>query len=479
MQLPRIVRDFSFQAVGSYLTAALQMLRGILLAGMLGPTGLGNFAMVGLVLAYSQYADLGITLAVGREIPLALGEGREQKAQQWRWYALVCKLIAEAVFACILAVALVVGWDSWPAGLRFGLVTALVVVILQGVVVVTQTVLRARQLFLHEMVVTVTLAITLTLGMVAGGVSYGIRGVFVGQLLGFVLAACLGLALWGMPRAGRLQLRRVKQLLTVGVPLAMLTFMGYNLIYVDQVMVLWLLGRRELGIYSLALYAGSALFLLPASVAGAVSPRLLRRYGEQPAVEAIRAYTWRPVGVLSLALPPAIMVVWLVAPIVIVAFLPDFGSVIAPLRIYVVGMFFLGLNYGVSSTLIALNKHRYNIPILLACVTLNVVLDIALVAGLGLGLEGVAVGSLVTYSVYWMAHTTLVRWFFDERPASAVRRNLETGWPGLVLVVLLLLVGSTGRLGEVDAVLSTGLLVLTTAMSLARWRFGLRRVEAA
>jgi O-antigen/teichoic acid export membrane protein len=479
VQLPRIVRDFSFQAFGTYVSAALQMLRGLVLAWLLGPLGLGSFAIVSIVLAYAQHADLGITAAVGREIPLSTGAGRDRQAEEWRWYALACKLIADAAFILVLAVVLLTWGGSWPSDLRFGLITAIGVIPLQGIVIVAQTVLEARQLFPRATVVATTLACGLTVAMVAGAALAGVSGGFAGQLLGFGIAACVGLALWGTPRACRLQRKRVTHLLRIGLPLVALSFVGYNLVYVDQLMVLCFLGRGELGIYSLALSAGSALFLLPLSLAATVSPRLIRRYGRESTVEAIADYTWRPVRLLSLTLPPAIMAIWLVAPVLIAGFLPEFTSAIVPLRIYIVGMFFMGLNYGVSSTLLAINKHRYNVPILLACVALNIALDVGLLTVLHLGLAGVAIGSAVTYFVYWMAHTTLVRWFFHERPFCALRHNLASGWPGLVLGMLVLVLAALGHLGAVDALLSLILLILTLATSVVRWRYGIHGAEGA
>lgn len=287
-----------------------------------------------------------------------------------------------------------------------------------------------------------------------GALLWGVRGVFIGQLAAFTAGVLAGLLLARYPLLLRLEWQRIVRLLKVGVPLAALGFIGYNLIYVDQVMTLWLLDRRALGTYTLALYAGAMLYLLPLSVGVGVGPRLVQRYGESASLNAVREYVWRPVDALVILLPPVIMATWIVVPLLIDEFLHAYTAAIAPLRIYVVAVFFLSLNQGVSSTLLALNKHRYSVPVIAVCVVLNVVVDVLFVRYGGLGLAGIALGSLVTYFVYWMTYMSVVRWFFGQTPARSFALNVGSGWPGLVLVGFVLVAWATGTLGDARALLS-------------------------
>ena len=86
-----------------------------------------------------------------------------------------------------------------------------------------------------------------------------------------------------------------------------------------------------------------------------------------------------------------------------------------------------------SSTLFALNKHRYNIPIVLFALILDVAIDVTLIRGYGMGLVAVAIGSAVAYTVYWFIHTTLVKWFFVRRVPASMWSVVKMGWPGYLL----------------------------------------------
>ncbi len=472
MRLPRIVRDVSLQATGGYIGAGLQVVRALVLARLLGPSGLGTVAVVALVIAYTQYADLGVAQALSREIPVSLGAGRKGEAASWRFYGFAAKAVAGTVVAVGLVAYVELFGSGLPGSLRFGLLTAALVVLLQGLLSVEQTVLQAHQRFGANTLLTLALPTASLLTGIAGALIAGVIGVFVGQVVCYVTTVSLGLALGTLARPRRLEWHRLVRLLRIGVPLAVLTFMGYSLVNVDQIVVVSYLGRTQLGVYTIVLYCGTLLIMLPQALAAAVSPRLIRRYGEAQAIESVRELTWRPVRTLSLALPVTIAMLWLVVPLAVDSLLPAYRGSIGPLRVYATGLFFLGLNLGVSSTLIAFRKHVYNIPIIGASIGLNVGADILLVGHAHLGLTGVALGSAVTYAFYWMAHTVLVRHYFGQNVAAALLANLRSGYPGLLLALALACLWRLGQLDAAGGLAFAALAGAVTLLTVARWRLG-------
>ncbi len=472
MKIPHIARDFSLQASAGYVSTALQMMRGVFLAALLTPADLGTVAMIGIVLGYALYADLGMSTAVGREIPLAHGAGDQRLEAEWGWYGLVTKVAAEGVVALGVLAYVLLSANSLPSALRLGLLTTVAVVVLQGLVTAELTILQARLQFGRAAVLVVALFGANLIAGVAGAAVAGVRGVFVGQVIAFVFAVGVVLMMGGVSTRVRLKLARLRHLLAVGVPLAVLNFASTNIIYVDQVMVVTLLGRAPLGVYMMVLYAGNAMFLLPQALSAVVGPRLIRRWGERGTPAAITGFTWRPVRLLSLVLPVIVVLTWILVPLALTELLPPYAAAVGPIRIYAVGMFFFCLNSGVSNTLLAMNKHRYNIPIIFGCIALNVVLDVILVRVLHAGLAGIALGSAVTYFVYWMIHMTLVSWFFGRRPLSALVFNLRSGWMGLLLAAVAAVEWRLGDLTRSSVLPEVGLLVGVGMISMLRWRMG-------
>ena len=471
MRLPRILRDVSVLAGGGYLSTALQLLRGLVLAKLLGPSGLGTVALVGMVLAYSLFADLGIAQAVAREIPISLGGERYDEALVWKWYAIAGRLLTGAVVGLGLVVYVLSSWNDLAADVRFGLLTAAVIVSLQGVTTAQQIVFQAFQKFARAAALAVVLSAANLAAVFVLVPLWGVKGALTGQVAAFAVTLAVGCLLGGWPKYARMDIHRLRHLLIVGLPLAALIFMSFNLVSIDQLMIVTLLDTTALGIYALVLYTGSALYLLPGAVAGTVGPRLLKRYGQLPTVDAIRLLTWIPVDAMSAVMPLMCVAAWITVPAVIVRLLPAFSEAIGPVRVYSVGAAFLGINLAASTTLLALNKHRYNVPILLGSIMVNVLLDIVFVPWLHLGLNGIALGSAVSYFMYWMAHTCLVRRFFGQSLPPAILSSLASAWPALVLAAVTCVSWLDGTLQRSSLHSELWLLVLFGIIAIVRWKW--------
>ena len=467
--LPAALRDFSLQAAGSYLTIGMQTVRGLGLALLLGPGGLGTYSLIGIFLAYSAYSDLGISLGAVREIPVAVGRDAFDDARRAQWCAWVARSAAGVVVAAGMLAFAILRWESLPLDVRFGLLAGAAAIVPFALVGVAQNVLPAWLRYGRNFALSAVLALGLTAATLAGAASWGLHGALVGQALAFVAAALL--AVWLVPRAlaGRLGVRYVASMLIVGAPLAALNFLGYSLVYVDQVMVGSLLGRESLGVYTLVLAAGSALYILPSAVAQAVGPRLLRRYGETEAVWSIRRLTWWPVDLLAVTMPVLAALIWVAAPHVIETLFKDYTDAVGPVRLYVTAVVFLGINLGVSTTLVALKKHAYNLPILAGVVSLNVVADLVLVGSLDLGLNGIALGSLITYFAYWMVHTTLVRHYFGTSVSRSISANLQSAWPALVLTAWTFAAWWADLLATSHSAFESAIIVTVCLSCLTQW----------
>jgi O-antigen/teichoic acid export membrane protein len=473
----RFLRDLSLQTTGNYLSTALLLARGVVLARLLGPASLGIYATVGLVIAYASYADLGMGSVPNRTIPLALGAGKLQEAEEWRWYGITASVAAAMLAAICLMGYVLARWTSLQPDLRLGLLTACVVLVMSALGSQQQMVFRAHRQFGRLNVLVVLTAVVGLAAGVVGALADGVRGVFVGQVVAFVIAAAVGVALGGLPRPRPIHAAFLLRMLKAGIPFAVIGLVSYNLINVDQVMVVALLGSDALGTYMPVLYAGSAVALFPNALQIAMSSRLLQRYGQNSSMEAIAGLTWGPVEGLAAVMPLLCGLAWVLGPWGIVWVLPDYAAAIGPLRVYLVGVFFLGLNMGTSTVLYAINKHPFDIPIVLGSIVLNVLLDLAFVRWAHWGLMGIALGSMCAYFAYWMAHTTLVRHYFGVRVGRSLLQNLASGWPGLVLAAADVVAWTTGNLWGPATWFGILLLVGCVTLALYRWR-GTRRRTA-
>jgi O-antigen/teichoic acid export membrane protein len=450
------VRDVGTQAAGNYISALLRVVRGFAVAALLGPASMGIVAVGNLVTNYGQYADLGVGQAVGREIPMALGRGDSQEAAALAWYGILARLLGGVlVTGATILWALSTWAASEPIELKLVLVLSALSIVAAGEMMMLQTIGCSHGRFTEAARIGVVFAVF----NLAGGVGGAYYGGSVGATIGGVLAATISTVYgwWKLKPAGYLGIDRARlmALVRLGVPLALLLFMSFNLENIDQVMILGLLNRTALGLYAIVLQAGSLISLMGLSVSSVIGPRLLKRFAQHGTTESIRELTWKPAVALSALMPTLVCLAWLLGPWFIVWLLPKYVLSIAPFKIYMTAMYFLVLNLGVSSTLLALNKHRRNIPIMLSCIALNVCVDLVLVGVFKMGLPGVAFGSLITYIVYWVLYAGLVRWYFERSFLSVARLNIALVWPGLLLLLFLGVSALLGTIGKPTIVLDS------------------------
>lgn len=453
-------------SLGSYVSSAASIARGLVLAKLLAPLGVGTVAGVGLLLSYSVYADLGISQAVGRQISLSQGEGHPDEARSWPIYALIAQFAGGMLVSLGVLIYVLMQDGSLNSDLQFGLLTAGPAVILVGLAAAQQMALAGSREFGKAALLMSVLSVGNLLSAVGGALAGGVRGVFAGQVLSLAVAVAVGFRLTGRPVVFQPSWRKALGLLRVGFPLAVLTFGSYGLIYLDQAVVLAYLGRESLGLYTVVLYAGAGLNLVPIAVAGVMTPRQIAQFAQHRTMESLEDLTWRPVALLSRGLPVLIALGMILAPVAIRRLLPLYSETIGPLRIYLVGCYFLGLNAGVGSTLVAINKFLRNIPVVLGAICLNLAVDALLVGHLGLGLEGVAAGSAITYACYWLVSSTMVRYCFDPNLGRALVFTLKKAWPGLPPLIYVVVAARSGRLGASSPSLELPLLLSTIFVGL-------------
>lgn len=465
LRLPRFLGDLTAIATASYLATAAQFARGVLIARLLPPLEMGAVAAIGLILSWAQYCDLGAAQAAARELSLGT-DGHAASRREVEWSGMVVRLVGTAVLSIGL---LILAWAKQAdlgRATTVGLVLCSGTVLLQAVLLTLQGYAAATKRFRETSILIVTLGIANLCTGVAGAWLWGTDGVFFGQVVGFGMTAAV--AVWMVGMSGPVVVRRasVRRLLSVGVLLAALSLAGYNLINIDQIMTLWLLGREPLGVYVIVLYVGAAAYLLPTAVASTMGPRLLGAYGRSDGhIASIARETWRPVYVLSVAMALIVIALWVFVPWLVAELLPRYTGSIAPMRVYLAGLYFLGVNLGVSTVLSATGRMRTSLLIIVGVVVLNVLCDLVFVGLLKMGLMGIAIGSVVTYVTYYFVHLSYVAWMFVRRVRSAVTRVVVIALPGVCIGACVALSAATiGLESPLNMVEVVGGVVLTGAV---------------
>jgi O-antigen/teichoic acid export membrane protein len=333
------------------------LVRGVIIPRFLGPGLYGVLGALGLITKYGAYLQLGVTTAVGREVPYARTRGDEAGAEALARAGYSFNLLTSAVPALFLAGYALATWGRYEAVTSWGIVAFSFLLITSRFEVYFTTLFRARRRFSSSLAFTAFKSAVLFALPVGLLFPYGLYGVFVGLVVGGAAVMAVGSAwtrVWTGPWPNWAV---VKKLLPVGLPLAGIGVLGFALQSVDRLMVIHFYGVREVGYYMLAVTAVTFVFFLPMNVGQAMAPRIygLPRDGDRAAFEQYLVQPSLLITYLVAALGGA---VFIVAVPFVRYILPAYGPSVPVIAALLVGITCLGGAQGAGHILIALGRFR-------------------------------------------------------------------------------------------------------------------------
>ena len=200
-------------------------------------------------------------------------------------------------------------------------------------------------------------------------------------------------------------------------------------------MILATLGPTLLGVYSLTSIICSGIFYIPNVLSMVMYPRFQERYGATADALSLRRFVELPLDVLADTLLAAIAVLLIALPPAIAAFLPQYVETIPPLRVMLVGTYFLCLTPPAGQLLLTVRKQ---VRALFIGVPATALAFAAAYVGSRYGLVGVAAGVSIACFVEFVAVNAYA---FSHFCGAAEIAGLLARLTGTAAVFLLLVVG--------------------------------------
>jgi O-antigen/teichoic acid export membrane protein len=427
----------------------------IYLVRALGPTRFGTFTLAlgigGLVQLVSEF---GLPQSVARFV----AERSDDKsavatllADGLRLQLLISGAIATALYTASEPIAHAYGEPHllWPLrGVALAVFGQSVMSLhLNTLTAVSRIDLNVRVVFVESLTET---AATVGLVLLGGGVVGAAMGRAIGYAVGGAIAIVAFLRLYGRP-----SIRSVspfggsaRPILAYAAPL-LVTNGAYTLYGQADILIIGaMLGVASVGVFGAALRMTFPLSYLGQAVGNSVAPRQVSLGGKDGDHAALRTGLRWLVVVQAMLLAP--LVVW-AEPIVRLLLGPGFSGSADVLRLLAPYIFLLAVSPPITMTVNYLGRARGRIPIVVAALLINVVIDISLIPVIGV--KAGAIGTTVAYCVYVPAHLRLL-----PRNLLAVLRPL------LVTVVRALMAATV-----MAAVLYA---VGTNQLSAAQWLVG-------
>lgn len=414
-----MLRSVAWMSASGYANATLQILRGLIFARILGPHFYGVWAFLATIQGLAMNADLGVSLVVARDMPGMLARGERQGADTLATLTRVWTPVA----CCVVGVVLGGMWPllRWPMAPGWALLVPLLLLGMgsfNAATIVEKGSLAFRQL--------ATLTTFAGLGALVGGVAaariYGVSGLVASQALVYGGAGLIALVLRRSPIVVARVTRAWRHAVLDGWRLVVASLALQVFVSVDLLIAARALPTTSVGLYGVALMGSSMVGVVIASGVGTVvGQHLLREAAISDSGAPPAAIVWGPAAALALVLAPACALAGLLSPVVLRVLLPEYVLAAEPAAVLLAASYYLCSQFGFSTTFLAARRPLATLPIYLVLTAANVAIDILLLRR-GMGLLGIAVGSLIVNVCFLLAHETLI-WVRVSRG----RRQLAQG----------------------------------------------------
>jgi O-antigen/teichoic acid export membrane protein len=464
----------SWTTVARYAAEAAFAIRGLVLAGFLGPQVFGVWVGMRLLLLAKEYLALGALDGLVQLAPLEDARGREAEARRLRasaaWLALGMGGVTALAVILVVLVADVDPTFRRPWLAFGGLVVASCAYELH------QALLASERRFRLRAVTELCHAIVSTVAGLWAAHRIGLEGFLWTTALSHALACLWGWTRGSWPGLG-FDLSAARRLMRVGLPILAAYGLVAVLWNVDR-LLLWVgAGSATMGVYALQSQIVGALLLLPAVLEIVLLPHLRRLSAQHLSEQLLSPMLAPSVLAVTAATAPLLGVVAVTLDLPIRWWLPQYAEAIRPGQVSSVSAYFLVAATLPATVLIAAEQLR---PLLVARVAAIGVAVLLVAAPASRGsLTLVAIGSALGLLVHAVLVIRVVVERYRVVPPSRLMLGLGAGFGCLALPVLLALgLVPSGAGGWQQDVVRAGvraILVLVptllwAAWSIRRWR---------
>ncbi|MDP8298866.1 MAG: oligosaccharide flippase family protein [Candidatus Tantalella remota] len=396
----RILKDSTIYTVSTIVAQFIGVATSIATRRLLTPEMMGIWATFLVILNYALFAHLGIFTAVGVRIPYLRGKNEHGEISAIRDTAFTFAAIISVLMMAVLFIASFFFVGKVELYVIFGIrMTALIVAatIFYNFYTVMlradkEFSLLSRALVFNSLAMLVFVA-TLTY-------FFGLRGIYCAAFLATLISWLYVRSRTGYKMRLNFRLPKAFELSKVGLPILIVGIAYTILISVDKIMIIKMIGAKELGFYSIAILAFTYTNTFPKLFGIVIFPNMQEAFGETDSREHILGYVKQPALLMAYVFPALLAAAYFAIPVLVQYLLPRYIPGIMSMRILLTGCFFISLAPLAQNFAIAINKQTVLIPITVAAAGLGMGLNYAMIK-MGYGINGVALGTSIAYFIYF------------------------------------------------------------------------------
>lgn len=366
----------------SYLTLALILQKIIsftyftLLARYLGPSDLGKYYFaISFTTIFAIFIDLGFANVLTREVAKD-----QEKAGKWLGNILALKIpLALITVAAVFIFANLLQIDPLAKQLIY---ISIISMVLDSFTSTFFAVVRGFHNLKYESIAAIVFqAIVLFVGysalLLGGGLVPAMAALALASIYNFTYSALILRGRLKMSLKATYDSALIKEIIRVSWPFAAYAIFQRLYTYLDSVLLSFLAGDEQVGLYQVAFKIIFALQFLPLAFTASLYPALSTYWHnnrEQLVVSFERAMNY-----LIIISVPIIVGAIVLADKIVLLFKDAYGGAVLPLQISIVSLLFIFINFPIGSLLNACDRQGKNTQNMALITLISVILNLVLI----------------------------------------------------------------------------------------------------
>ncbi|HCJ52179.1 MAG: hypothetical protein A2898_04190 [Candidatus Kerfeldbacteria bacterium RIFCSPLOWO2_01_FULL_48_11] len=373
----RILKNTSFLTVAFVIQKAISLLYFVFIARRIGPVNLGLYdPLKSLIPIALILIDFSLSAVLTREIAR-----RPDKIKEYVSNVLGIKVIFG--FFVLLIAGLITIFGPFSTETRTLLYFVGMIVVLDTFTLTFFAVFRGLQNLRYEsLAIIINQLLTISAGGAALLKGYGLQGLFTATLIGSFFNFVF--SLWVIKKKVHFfplptwDPRIITVFLKIAVPFALAAMLVKVFTYTDRYMILALAGKQYVGWYVTAHKLTFALEFIPSAFAASVYPAMSTFFVSSHE-QLKRTFEKTMYYLMIIAVPLAVAIFTLADRLIPQLYTSTYSAAIVPLRIMIIGLICVFMNFPVGALLNACNMQKQNTINMAIIVACNIVLNSILI----------------------------------------------------------------------------------------------------
>lgn len=401
----------------TYFSYIFKLINSLVVRRFLDPTMMGLVSEIFLINEYGKAHHLGVLNALDREIPYYRGKGDSQKISHIKKTAFsfcFSSALLAGIGFCLASFFLTL--SAQHRDISPGLLLVAVLLILELIPNYYRIILRTNNKFIFLSKFNVAASVIQTVFTFFFVMQYGYKGV----LYALIVTAIIGIAFLFIRTDEKIRfsiwidIKELAKLFKIGFPLFLYDIVRTLFLTIDRLIILFFLGRKALGLYSIGVLAYNFLTPLPRGVYNVIFPKFYEEYGKTEDIQKVKHYLVKPTMVFAYLFPLVVGIGTILLPILVKYILPQYTEGLMAAHILIVSTFFYSLIFMWGYFLIAVRKQSKMVLFNLIAVALNACFSLVYVKACKMGLNGIALSTMTSNFIYSIIIISYVFSFYTK-----------------------------------------------------------------